>query len=106
MPPAAPSVAAVPCCLTASYHKALEKGEGDGATLRFTHVLLVNVSVDIRDNYNLGGVGFFADSVYVPDQNGTRFTVIFVERKLRGTAADHKKVYLARKVPTYPTTNL
>lgn len=105
-PPAAPSVAAVPGHLTASWQKALEKGEGDSGSFRFTHIMLVSLSVDIRDAYTLGSVGFNADAVYVPDKNGTKFNVVFVERKLRGTSLDHKKVYLSRQTPTYPTNHL
>jgi hypothetical protein len=29
-----------------------------------------------------------------------------VERRCRGTATDHKKVYLSRYLPTWPTNNL
>jgi hypothetical protein len=62
--------------------------------------------VDIRDGYT----GFLSqlvqDSVYVPDKNGTHFVVIFVERVDRGTPHEHKRVFLDRQVPAWPTDNL
>src|SRR5262245_4527836 len=102
-PPAAPDVAAQACHLTADFYTGTEHGEGDATARRYSHVLLVGPGVDIRDDYNLGVMGANFDNVYVPDQNGTRFSVIFVERKLAGTPHDHKKVYLARWAPAWPT---
>lgn len=106
-PPAAPSVAGVPCHLTSAFARGLETGEGDArATYRFSHILLVDVSVDIRDDFDTGTIGANFDTVYIPDKNGTAFRVRFVERRLRGTDKDHKKVYLARETPSWPTTDL
>ena len=48
-----------------------------------------------------------ADFLYVPNQNGTKFIVKFVERKGRGSAWGHLKVYAARyNPPSWPTENL
>jgi hypothetical protein len=44
--------------------------------------------------------------VYLPDKNGTAFRVMFVERVNRGLASDHKRVYLDRLLPTWPTNDL
>lgn len=105
-PPAAPSVAGVACLLLASYERREEAGEGDVNNVHFTHVMLVDVSVDIRDAMNNFASGATADTIYVPDKNGTPFLVICVERLGRGTLQDRKRVYLDRKRPTWPTDNL
>lgn len=105
-PPAAPSVAGVACLLIPGFDRRTETGEGDAATLRFTHTMLVDLLIDIRDAFNNFGVGATADTIYVPDKNGTPFLVVFVERLGRGTAHDYKQVYLDRKRPTWPTDNL
>jgi hypothetical protein len=69
-------------------------------------VLLVDAAVDVRDGY-AGAQGFNAlDDVYIPDQNGTKFRVVFVERVHRGLPTDHKCVYLDRQLPTWPTNDL
>ena len=107
-PPAAPNVAAVACHLRPDWRAGQE--HGDRATLPvgfcWTHVLLVDVSVDIRDAY-AGALAFMQqDSIYVPDKNGTGFKVVFVERVFRGQTQDHKRVYLDRAVPTWPTNEL
>src|SRR5262245_40751958 len=106
-PPTAPDVKAVPCVLTAAYAGGLEADEdATEFSHKFTHVLLVDVATDIRDAYNQGVVGATADAVYVPDQNGTSFRVVFVERQQRGAAQDHKRVYVRRILPTWPTNEL
>src|SRR5262249_52155253 len=105
-PPAAPDVAGVPCFLKGDWRGGQEAGDrpNSGADT-WTHIMLVDVSVDIRDGYT----GFLSqlvqDSVYVPDKNGTRFVVIFVERVDRGTPHEHKRVFLDRQVPAWPTDN-
>src|SRR4051812_45509667 len=82
-PPSAPDVAAVRAHLLADYARGLEKGEGDSAPdYAFSHVLLVDVAVDVRDAYtNTGPPSSSWDVVYIPDQNGTAFRVVFVERR-------------------------
>jgi hypothetical protein len=49
------------------------------------------------------------DSVYLPNQNGTPFYVVFIERVGKGTPFDHKRVYLQRcagVVISWPTNDL
>ena len=49
------------------------------------------------------------DSAYVPNQNGTPFFVVFVQRVGKGTAFDHKRVFLQRcsgPVVPWPTNDL
>lgn len=104
-PPAAPDVAAIACFLQANYRLGQETAERD-SNQSWTHVMLLEVSVDIRDCYLGGGALGAQDTVYVPDQNGTPFKVVFIERVQRGTAHDHKRVYLDRQTPTWPTNEL
>jgi hypothetical protein len=70
----------------------------------YSHLLLVDLSVDIRDQF--GGVAGSTDNVYIPDKNGTKFTVYLVQRVGQGTRTDHKRCFLLRKLPTWPTNNL
>jgi hypothetical protein len=96
-PPAAPDVAGAACWLEADYGRRQEVGEGEAAAGRFTHLMRVELSVDIRDDYDRGVIGTNMDTVWVPDQNGTAFAVVFVERVGFGTSGDHQRVYLDRK---------
>jgi len=105
-PPAAPDVAGVPCYLVADYGRHTESGEGDPMEFRFTHTMLVTLDTDIRDGYTIGAQTGTQNSVWIPDQNGTQFYVRFVEVKARGTPGAHKKVYLDRLLPTWPTDNI
>jgi hypothetical protein len=107
-PGGSPRVAGVACYLKPTYYQGLEHGEGDATNLHYDHILWVDVSVDIRDFYNLGLGGSTSqqDAVYIPDHTGTKFLVVFVERRNRGTAFDHKRAYLVRQTPAWPTTNL
>lgn len=102
-PPAAPSVAGIACHLTGNYGQGVEAGELAPGPFRFSHVLLVDAGVDVRDDYNAGVIGTAMDALYVPDKNGTPFKIVFVERRLKGTPLDHKKVYLSRQTVTWPT---
>ena len=81
-----------------------------GPGFRFTHTFLMDLSVDVRDGYSAGSatlVAGTADFLYVPNQNGTKFIVKFVERQGRGSAWGHLKVYAARyNPPSWPTENL
>src|SRR5262245_581855 len=89
-PPAAPSVAGVRCFLKGDWRGAQEAGDrlrsSGGAppvsvsnTFQWTHVALMDATVDIRDAY-AGAGNLFAglDTLFVPDKNGTKFQVIFV----------------------------
>ena len=105
-PPASPDVAAVPCVLTGIYPTGLERGEGDSYSLKYTHRLLIDVTADIRDDYAAGSIGSNPDTIYVPNMNGTAFSVIFTEVVDLGSAYQHKRVYLVRQAPAYPTDNL
>lgn len=108
-PPAAPAVAGLAGHLRADYRGGAENSEGQNY-VKWTHVLLVAADADVRDGYTAGPTGGSnsrsQDTLYVPDQNGTKFFVVFVERVGRGSAADHKRVFLERAQPTWPTNDV
>ena len=106
MPPAAPDVAGVPCYLKGDYRGGQEAGERNISTNTWTHVMLIDAGVDIRDSYTGANSQFQQDAVYIPNKNGTRFHVIFIERVQRGAAGEHKRVYLDRNTATWPTNDL
>jgi hypothetical protein len=107
-PPSQPDVQGVPCFLK-------PKGASTLTGLNYTHEMLVNPSVDIRDGYAAGGgatspaqitlAGTY-DKVYVPNMNGVPYFVVLVRRVGRGTPLDHLSVLLVRSTATYPTNNL
>lgn len=106
-PPAAPDVAGVSCFIIGNYSSYfLDQGEAAVASLRFTHLMLVDTATDIRDDWNAGSVGANQDSVYIPNKNGTQLVVVFVERVNKNALSDHKRVYLLRKLPTWPTNDV
>ena len=95
-PPTAPSVAGVPCLLKNDWRGGQEAGDHQVNTLTWTHIMLVDAAVDIRDAYTGQETMATQDSVYIPDQNGRRYLVVFIEEVLMGTANAHKRVYLDR----------
>jgi hypothetical protein len=104
-PPAAPDVAGVKCFLKAGSRHSI-------VTLYYTHVLFVDATVDVRDGYSAGppqvnvGTGT-ADTLFIPDKNSAvTYAVAEVRRVGRGTALDHKRVYLLRSAVTWPSNDL
>jgi hypothetical protein len=102
-PPAAPTTAGVACHFRPDYSAGLEHGEGDSGSFRFDAVALVDLSVDIRDGYSVGVLGS-CDMVFVPDRNGVKWKVVFVERVGWNTPHDHKRVYLQRVQNVWPNS--
>lgn len=101
-----PDVAAVPCFLLPDWRRGQEAGDRSNPGLTWTHVLLVAADVDIRDQY-IGISGQSGqDRIWIPDGNGTSFNVVFVELVQRGTPNEHKRVYIDRFAPTWPTNEL
>ena len=100
-PPSAPDVPGVKCFL-------MPYGQSSLTTPNFTHILYVDATVDIRDNFiaSTFSAGGSADNLYIPNQNGTKFTVVLVRRYGKGTTSDHKRVLLARQAPTWPTNDV
>ena len=105
-PPAAPAVSAVPVFLLPDWFRGQDAGERGNAALTWTHIMLVDAAVDIRDMYAGQATMTMQDSLWVPDQNGTRFSVVFIELVQRGTPNVHKRVYLDRLQPTWPSNEL
>ncbi len=96
-PPQAPDVSAVNALLVAF--------AVDPTDSNWTHQLRVDTSTDIRDDAN--GTGVNADTVYVPDKSGTKFTVKYVLWVGRGVPGiDHKVVYLKREAVAWPSDEL
>ena len=82
-----------------------------GNYLVWSHYIDVTDTVDVRDGYGTGApgqnVGAAADTLYIPDKNsGVRYSVAEVRRIGRGTAVDHKRVYLIRTQVTWPSNDL
>ncbi len=101
-PPATPDVKGVKCYLK-------PKGQSSLTTPYYTHLMLVAVETDIRDDYDHGNFTAGAGSsnwVWVPDMNGNKFNVILVRRVGKGTPLDHKQVLLKRVATTYPSEDL
>ena len=106
VPPLDPDLEGVPGYLRPAFRWGLEAGQGlADAAQRFSHIVLVAADIDIRDAYNAGVTdpGLDADVIYIPDRDGTAFRVVFVERRLRGSAYDHFRVYLSRAAVTWPS---
>lgn len=101
-PPAPPDVAGVGIVLQARWTAGQEHGEGRSIDF-YTHVALMPLATDVRDD-NLGPT---PDTVYVPDQTGTVFQVVWVERRRTGNRNDdYKIVYLKRIQANWPTEEL
>lgn len=98
-PPSPPDVANVSCALRPAF--------SEGGAASYTHLMLVAADVDVRDAYVGDGSYVEQDTVYVPSgATAVGYLVRFVERVGRGTAQDHKRVYLDRLAPTWPTDDL
>jgi hypothetical protein len=97
----APS-AAQPGFLDSAY----EAGATGVAGFRYTHVLLADPGVDVRDGFNDFGTPSAADQVAVPDASGSAWDVVFVDRPQAGMPSDVVRVFLCRRLPPYPTQEL
>ncbi len=107
-PPGTPDVSAAGY-LRPAFTRGLEAGEGLADTgQRFSHLLMVDPSCDVRDLYHAGTLltATSSDFVYVPDQEGTPFRVVFVERRLRGSPFDHLRVFLSRGEVAWPSVDV
>lgn len=89
--------------LRPAYPEGLEHGEAGSSTLKYSHVLIVDNAIDIRDGYSYGSIGAGQDTIHIPNSSDplkVAYLVIFVE--LAGISyAPPKRVYLQRQnVPT------
>ena len=106
-PPAAPDIVGLPIALRPDWQNANEAGFYQISALTWTHVMFTNPNVDIRDKYTGSMTTTDQDTVWIPDKNGTRFKVVFIQRVSKSTAGDHMQVYLDRNpAPPWPTINL
>jgi hypothetical protein len=101
VPPTTPDVDGVACCLVARFQQGSESSEGD-QTLRWTHLLYLSADIDVRDSYP----NTPTNRVYIPDQDGTGFDVVFVELVNRGKPTKYKRVFLDRRDVTWPSDEL
>src|SRR5262249_51794389 len=101
VPPATPDVAGLASCFTPRLAGGTAASEGR-QTSRWTHLLCLAADADVRDTYPNAP----ANRVYVPDKNGTGFDVVFVELVNRGTPARYRRVFLSRRAPAWPTSEL
>ena len=104
-PPDPPAQADVPGYLEGAYAEGLEKAESNDS-FRYTHLLLVDDAVDVRDDFSQFGVTGGRDVIYLPDDTGTQFEVVFVERPFRDIGLAVKRIYLQRRAPNWPTSDL
>src|SRR5262245_47982812 len=102
-PPANPDVSGVRLLLFEQAQEGAEGSEGLAAQ-RWTHVAYFDLSVDVR--HDSTAVWTAGDSVYVPDKNGTGFSVLLVVRTGRGTPNDRKKAFLRLAAWSWPTSEL
>jgi hypothetical protein len=103
-PPNPPDIAGVACYLAADYVRRMETGESEQAGTRYSHTMLVDAAVDVHDGFSaFPAAGSTGDNVYVPNKNGTKLVVRFVELHRTGS---FKKVYLDRAAPAWPTNDL
>ncbi len=92
-PPNPPDVPGVAVFLQGRFRNI--KPVADGA---YTHVMHVEIGTDVRA---IGG-----ETVYIPNQGGTKFNVVFVQRIRAGGGYDFKEVYLLRQTVNWPSNDL
>jgi len=100
-----PLVTGIPCHLANDLAGGRVPG---GSGLTWTHYLLIDESVDVRDGCTrTAGSNTLTyadgDKVIIPSGgSNTRYVVVWVEYVQRGLANAHKRVYLLRDQPTWP----
>jgi hypothetical protein len=100
-----PLVTGVPCQLVSDLEQGRPRGNGG---LLWTHYLLVEPSVDLRDGCSrTAGTNAVTyadgDKVLVPaGSSNTRYVVVWVEYVQRGHAKEYKRAYLLRDLASWP----
>ena len=105
-PPSAPSIAGVPCSLRSDWRGGQEAGDRQISTAVWTHIMLVDAGVDLRDAYTGQMNMQQQDTVCIPDMTATQYGVVFIEHVQAGGPNEHKRVYLDRKQPNWPSNDL
>lgn len=98
-----PIAADVPGYLEGAYDEGLESAEAD-ADFRYTHLLLVDDAVDVRDDFADFSAASGRDVIHLPGAGGTPLEVVYVERQYFGL--DVKRIFLNRQPPPWPTNEL
>jgi len=93
-----PDIAGLVCHLDGDF----KNGNAGTDKLRWTHLLLIDLNALVIYT----GSAETYSRVYIPDESGTEFEVIFVEVLNRRTANAYKRVYLERKAVLWPTEEL
>lgn len=94
----------IPCQLVAAFAGVEPRGAG----LHWTHCLLLDADVDIRDGCSRtpgSNTLTYADGdkVVLPSGAGnTSYVVVWVETVHRGSALEHKRAYLMRHQAAWP----
>jgi hypothetical protein len=88
-PPVAPDVASVAVHIQGRYRNIKP-------SIKYTHKAYFALGVDIRDS----------DTIYVPNQNGTPFTVVKLDRVRSMGGQEVKTVLLIRGNVPWPTQNV
>src|SRR5262245_42824193 len=91
-PPAAPAAAGLQGFLADHWQRGGLACKGD-RTWFWTAILDVPLDTDLRDGYPASPMS----SVWVPNQNGQKYSVIFVERMRSGRGSEFKRAYLLRE---------
>ncbi|MBI3406938.1 MAG: hypothetical protein HY040_01095 [Planctomycetes bacterium] len=96
------SAAGVACKIQSVFEHALKVDEHVNPAKKYSHILMVDYTVDIRDGYSYGIItAANQDKVYVPDASGTLFLVVFVQRE-----NNVKRVYLKRQGVSWPSNEV
>src|SRR5260370_26557383 len=89
---AQPATAAIRCQLIPDYRGGTQMLNSAGRP--WTHSLLLDSSVDVRDSYpGAGGLWQYgnADTVHIPSGGTTAYAAVFVVVCAQGTANEHKR---------------
>jgi hypothetical protein len=107
--PASPDLTGVPIHLRAAGYRRFRETE-TSEFIRYTHIALVDLAVDVRDGWDLAATALAGDQFYIPDvtagSGNNVFEVVFVARRNRNQASDHKVVYLQRQAFTWPSDDV
>src|SRR5262245_49626157 len=91
-PPSAPDAAGLQGFLADRWQRGGLANKGDQSWF-WTATLDVPLQTDLRDGYPTSP----APSVWVPDQTGQKYSVVFVERVRSTPGGEFKRIYLLRE---------
>lgn len=94
----AADISGLPCYLDGDF----KRGNSATGKLRWTHRMSIAKSASV----SISGSEVNPCRVFVPNESGTCFDVIFVQQPNRGKANAIQQVYLERKNVNWPTQEL